>query len=181
MRTIKILRSSALLCLAILLVLSASACNLPSITFHGPVWVTNLPVTFTGKTHAVEHHLSGGKSFTCAVDTTGALTVNEKGGVVFTIQGGTFTVDASGNCVEQAEGQGWRVEGQTELPGQPLLKFTTCNNGRYRAEGSAEYIVAAYQQDTQTSKLTGGITCYDAQNKPIAEFSLYLTATEPRK
>ena len=46
---------------------------------------------------------------------------------------------------------------------------------------AAEHIVAEYQQDTQTGKLTGGVTCYNENNKPVSEFAFYLAATEPRK
>jgi hypothetical protein len=181
MRSIKFYLSSALLCLAVLLVLSSSACSLPSITFQEPVWVTDLPVTFTGRFYVVEHHTSGGKNFTCSTDTTGALTVDSKGGVAFTTQGGVFLIGADGQCIEQGKDQGWQVEGQVEQLSQPYLKFTTCSKGRYRAQGSAEHVVAQYQQNTQTGKLTGGVTCYDENIKPVSEFAFYLAATEPRK
>jgi hypothetical protein len=162
-------------------VLSASACSLPSISFQEPVWIIDLPVTFTGRFNVVEHHTFGGKNLTCASDTTGTLTVDRKGGVNITTQGGIFKISAEGACIEQGKDQGWQAEGQVEQPSQPYLKFTTCSQGRYRAKGSAEHIVADYQQDTQTGKLTGGVTCYDANDRPVAEFAFYLAATEPRK
>jgi len=170
-----------LLATFLVLVLSASACDLPSITFHEPVWITNVPITFNGRFNVVEHHTFAGKSLSCSTDTTGALTVDRKGSVTFTTRGGVFSIDANGQRVEQGKDQGWRVEGQVEPPGQPFLKFTTCSQGRYRAEDSAEHIMAEYQQDTQTGKLTGGVTCYNENNKPASEFAFYLAATEPRK
>jgi hypothetical protein len=167
--------------LVIILTLCLSVCELPKISFSEAVWVTNLPISFSGNVHVVEDHAINDTSITCAVDTTGVLKVDEKGKVSFTTQGGTFTVDKDGQCFEQGKDKGWQVEGEVDLPTLPNLIFTTCDNGQLRAEGSAEYIVAAYHQDTQTSKLTGGITCYGENNKPVSEFSLYLTAEEPRK
>jgi hypothetical protein len=167
--------------LVIILALFLSACELPKVSFSAPVWVTNVPISFSGKVHAVEYHVTSGNNITCALDTTGILTVDVKGKVVFNTQGGIFTISQDGQCIDQGKGKGWEVEGQIEQPILPYLKFTTCSNGHMRAEGSAEYVVAQYQQDTQTSKLTGGITCYDENNQPVSTFSLYLTAQEPRK
>ncbi len=167
--------------LVIVLALALSACELLKISLSEPVWVTNVPISFSGKVHAVEYHVTSDNSITCALDTIGMLTVDAKGRVVFNTQGGTFTVSQDGQCVDQGKDKGWQVEGQVEQPILPYLKFTTCSRGHLRAEGSAEYVVAQYQQDTQTSKLTGGITCYDENNQPVSEFSLYLMAQEPRK
>jgi len=129
----------------------------------------------------VEHHATGSASFTCAIDTDGMLIVDEKGKVVFTTQGGIFTIGSDGQCLEQGKDKGWHMEGQIEMPSSPYLKFTTCAGENMRAEGSAEYIVAKYEQDTQTGKLTGGSTCYDENNQPVSEFGFYMTAEEARK
>jgi hypothetical protein len=174
-------RRSCFVLLVMVLALPLSACEMPKIVLSTPVWVTSVPVSFSGNVHVVEHHLTSDNSFTCAVDTTGKLAVDEKGKVVLVTQGGTFAVGEDGQCVEQGIDKGWQIEGQVELPTRPYLKFTTCSSGHLRAEGSAEYIVAGYQQNTQTSKLTGGITCYDENNKPVSEFGLYLIAEEPRR
>jgi hypothetical protein len=181
MGMIMVCARSRFLLLVIVLLLSFTACELPKIAPSALVWVTNLPISFSGSVHVVEHHVTSDNNITCALDTIGKLAVDEKGKVVFTTQGGTFTVGKDGNCVEQGKDEGWQIEGQVELPTSPYLKFNTCSSGHLRAEGSAEYIVAEYQQDTQTSKLTGGITCYDENNIPVSEFGLYLTAKEPRR
>ena len=120
MRSNKIHLSSTLLPLAaVLVVLSSSACSLPSLSFREPVWIIGLPVTFTGRFNVVEHHTSAGKRITCSSDTTGTLTVDSKGGVTFTTQGGVFTISTDGQvtterefpCIEQGKDQGWQGEG----------------------------------------------------------------------
>ena len=163
------------------MVLFTAGCSLPSLSFHAPVWIITLPATFTGRFTVVEHHAFAGKSFTCSSQTTGTVTVDKQGKATVTTQGGVFSISDTGQCVEQGKSQGWQAEGQVENPEQPYLKFTSCNQGKYRAEGSAEHIVAEYQATTQTGKLTGGVTCFDEHNQPVAELSFYLLGSEPRQ
>ncbi len=170
--------------LSFLLLLSSAACSLPGISFRAPVWIINLPVTFTGRFTVVEHHTFAGQSVSCSKETTGLVTVDRNGKVALTTQGGVFSIDANGQCVDQSQDPGWKAEGEVENPAEPYLKFTGCTSPgatRYRAEGSAEHVVAEYQQTTQTGKLTGGVTCYDEKNKPVSELSFYLMGTETRQ
>jgi hypothetical protein len=166
--------------LVIVLALPLSACNLPGMSFSAPVWVTNVPVSFSGSVHVVEYHFTSAANFSCAVDAQGVVAVDKEGNAALTTQGGTLAANADGQCAGLGKEKGWQVEGQVEQPSLSYLKFTTCSNGQLRAEGSAEYVVMQYETDTQISKLTGGITCFDKNNKPISTFSFYLTTKEPR-